>query len=311
MAGYLQQLTLRLAQGVGRLGEEFSRRQAQFLLQRQNADGGFSGREGGSDLYYTGFALRGLAITGHLDGEPAQRAAAFLRSRLAAPVAIIDFLSLLYSALLLDAAAGIDVLADTPSGWRTRVADELERFRRNDGGYAMTDEGFSSSTYYTFLVLLCLEVVGLPPREPERIVRFVLSRRRDDGGFVELHPMKRSGTNPTAAAVGTLRILQAVDDDVRCGVVEYLLDRQTDEGGLAANTRIPFADVLSTFTGLLTLADLGAVEHLDLKAVRRFVAQVESPQGGFRAGLFDEVCDVEYTFYGLGARALLAEAGLE
>mgnify|MGYP000671844328 CR=1 FL=1 len=36
-------------------------RHARYFLQAQRADGGFSGREGGSDLYYTSFGLRGLA----------------------------------------------------------------------------------------------------------------------------------------------------------------------------------------------------------------------------------------------------------
>jgi len=305
MATYLEELTLRLAQGMNQMPEEQRARHARFLLARQNPDGGFSGREGGSDLYYTGFALRGLAILGELHGGVAEKAAAFVRSRLGGQEAIIDLLSLLYSAMLLETAAGISPLADVPQGWQQRVASEFERFRREDGGYAMTSEGHSSSTYYTFLMLLSLQLLGAEPPEPERIVSFVRSRRRDDGGFVEMGPMKRSGTNPTAAAIGTLKILGAIDDEVREGVLDYICERQNDEGGLAANTRIPFADVLSTFTGLLTVTDLNAAHELDLPDVRKFVESTESPEGGFRAGLLDEVEDVEYTFYGLGATALL------
>jgi hypothetical protein len=49
---YLETLTLRLAQGMARLPDEFRSRQASWLVGKQNADGGFSGREGDSDLYY-------------------------------------------------------------------------------------------------------------------------------------------------------------------------------------------------------------------------------------------------------------------
>ena len=49
---------------------------------------------------------------------------------------IIDFLSLLYGAMLLETSAGIDLFADAPSNWRQNVAAALERFRRPDGGYA-------------------------------------------------------------------------------------------------------------------------------------------------------------------------------
>ena len=38
------------------------RRHTDYLTAAQNPDGGFPGREGGSDLYYTGFALRSLAV---------------------------------------------------------------------------------------------------------------------------------------------------------------------------------------------------------------------------------------------------------
>jgi geranylgeranyl transferase type-2 subunit beta len=305
---YLQDLTLRLAEGAGRLGETTRRRHAEFLRAKQNADGGFGGREGGSDLYYTSFALRSLAILGELHGDRADRAAGFVRQRLGGQAAIIDFLSLLYSAMLLESAAGIDVFAAAPADWRSRVAAELERFRRDDGGYAMSHEGYSSSTYYTVLVLLCQQVIGASPVEPERIVRFVATRRREDGGFVELGPMRKSGTNPTAAAIGTLKILGAIDEETRQAAIDYLAERQTDEGGLAANTRIPFADVLSSFTGTLTLLDLGGLEEIDATAVRRFVQSLESDAGGFMAHALDEVTDVEYTFYGLGTLALLAAA---
>ena len=59
-ATYLERLTLRLVDGLARLPAEFRARHAAYLSAAQNADGGFSGREGGSDLYYTSFALRGL-----------------------------------------------------------------------------------------------------------------------------------------------------------------------------------------------------------------------------------------------------------
>ncbi|HUY36630.1 MAG TPA: prenyltransferase/squalene oxidase repeat-containing protein [Pirellulales bacterium] len=304
---YLEDLTLRLAQGVARLSEPVRARHAAFLKASQREDGGFAGREGASDLYYTGFALRGLALVGELDGEPARRAAAFLKGRLSGEAPIVDFLSLLYGAALLRNAATIDIFAGVPHAWREAVAETLERFRRPDGGYAKTDEGQSSSTYHTFLFVLANQLIGRPPREPEKLVTFVHSRRRDDGGFVEIGPMRKSGTNPTAAAVGLLKILDALDNGTRQTAVDFLADAQNDEGGLTANTRIPLADVLSTFTGVMTLGDLGASGEIDRVAARRFVESVELPGGGFRGGAWDEGTDVEYTFYGLGALALLTD----
>ena len=109
MPTYLEELTLRLAAGIAELPEEMRARHGDICLSKQRDDGGFAGREGGSDLYYTGFALRSLAMLGELYGPPAERAAGFLRSRLAGQESIVDFLSLIYGAALIESAAGIDV----------------------------------------------------------------------------------------------------------------------------------------------------------------------------------------------------------
>jgi geranylgeranyl transferase type-2 subunit beta len=306
---YLIDLTTRLAHGVANLPEDLRRRQAGFFLAAQRPDGGFAGRDDQSDLYYTGFALRALALLGELQGPVAERAAEFLRGRLTGRAPIIDFLSLVYSRTLLDMAAGIDIFAAAPPNWPDQVAAALEGFRRDDGGYAKGEEGTASSTYHTFLVAICLELIERPLPFPDRMVQFVLSQRRDDGGFVEIRPMKRSGTNPTAAAVGLLKITGGLDAQARDEVVDFLADMQTDEGGLRANTRIPIADLLSTFTGLLTLIDLGGADEVDREAIERYARSLERDQGGFFAAEWDQACDVEYAFYGLGALAMVAGPG--
>src|SRR4051812_42085118 len=98
MPTYLEELTLRLAAGIAELPEEMRARHSRYLLSKQREDGGFAGREGGSDLYYTGFALRSLAMLGDLYGSPAARAARFLQSKLLGQESIVDFLSLVYGA---------------------------------------------------------------------------------------------------------------------------------------------------------------------------------------------------------------------
>lgn len=309
MPSYLTELTVRLATSLGRLEEDDRRRHADFFKSAAQSDGGFAGREGGSDLYYTGFALRGLALLGQLEGELAQSAAGFLRGRLTGQAPIVDFFSLIYGVSLLEMSAGIDVAAGAQSGWRENVAATLETFRRDDGGYAKGREGTVSSTYHTFLVVLCQQLIEIPLVDPERMVEFVLSQRREDGGFVEIKPMRRSGTNPTAAAIGLLKIVGDLSDEVRADTIEFLAEMQTDEGGLLANTRIPIADLLSTFTGTLTLADLGGLDEIDTGAVLAFARSLEQPEGGFHGAEWDQACDVEYTFYGLGTLALVSNTG--
>ena len=156
MSTYLQQLTIRLSTGIEKLPGEFRARHAGYLLQQVKEDGGFAGREGESDLYYTGFGLRSLAILGELHGQTAERAAKFLDGQLRSHTTVIDLLSLIYGAKLIEASAGLDVFVSAGSNWAENVAQFLNRLRREDGGFAKSPEGFASSTYHTFLVVLCL-----------------------------------------------------------------------------------------------------------------------------------------------------------
>jgi geranylgeranyl transferase type-2 subunit beta len=303
---YLEHQTHRLAASLKRLPEDFCARHAAYLQRSQNTDGGFSGRDGGSELYYTGFALRALAVLNALTPEVCDRAAVFLRHSLTQPVSVIDFFSLLYACRLVQAAGGPDALAGSPADWPDRVAAALGTFRTPDEGYAKAAGTSAGSTYHTFLVALCYELLGFPLPRQAGVARFIRSRHRDDGGFVEIAPMRRSGTNPTAAAVGILQMLglDELTREEREGVASFLTAMASPEGGLQANARAPLADLLSTFTGFWTLDQLNGLDRVDAGAGLEYAWSLEWPAGGFRGGLWDDGTDVEYTLYGLGVLAL-------
>jgi geranylgeranyl transferase type-2 subunit beta len=311
---YLLELTAKLAAGLARLPADFRERHVSYLRAGQNADGGFSGREGESDLYYTGFGLRSLAVLDALTPEICDRSGNFLRHSLSGQASVVDFFSLLYSCALIQLGGGPDVLAESAADWPERVASTLESFRTPDGGYGKAIGDRSGSTYHTFLVGLSYQMLGFPWSQVQQVCAFVQSRRRDDGGFVELAAMRRGGTNPTAAALGVLQILAESAEvlrendlqEIRSGVISFLANMQSAEGGLRANDRAPVADLLSTFTGTWTLRQLDALDRLDREGVRRYVQSLELPGGGFRAGLWDNRADVEYTFYGLGSLVILS-----
>ena len=312
MSIYLQELTVRLAEGLGQVPEELRQRHVDYFASAQQGDGGFAGRMGGSDLYYTTFALRGLSILGELYGPVAQRAEKYLARQLGSHQTIVDFFSLFYAANLLKVSAGIDIFRSADPNWPDHVAAFLETLRREDGGYSKAPEGHAGSTYHTFLVVLVLQLLQRPIPNPEKVVAFLNSHLEPDGGWREIRVSKRAGTNPTAAAAATLSIiaqdfdgLGAIEDETKEITIDFLCEMQTDEGGLRANTRIPIADLLSSFTGGLTLSDLDSFEELDVNLFRKFVYSLQLPDGGFQAAAWDEAHDVEYTFYGLGCLALL------
>jgi geranylgeranyl transferase type-2 subunit beta len=318
---YLFRLGERLARGLESL--DAARRSAHrtFLLSQQNPDGGFCGRgfpedvleeapdTRESDLYYTSFAVRSLVALQAFDQVDAQRVAAYLQATRHRKTSVIDLLSWLYCALMVQSHGGGDVLSDAAPDWPQRLAATLEEFRTADGGYAKTREGAVGSTYHSFLVALCYEFLGQTLPGSDRLVQFVSARQRDDGGFVEIAPMQNSGTNPTAAAVALLQMFGGVDPGVRNGVRDFLSEVRSSEGGFQANTRIPFADGLSTFTGYLTCLDLGLADLLDQRRVSQFLSELEFRAGGFRAAQWDHVADVEYTYYGLALCGLLGRSG--
>jgi geranylgeranyl transferase type-2 subunit beta len=309
---YLVRLANRLSSQLLDLDDDRRARHRAFLLSHQCDDGGFRGREGDSDLYYTAFAVRGLGLLGGLKSAECERLASYLRRHDWRSLGVIDLMNWLSIALAVQVYGGEDVLQDESSGengWADEMAATLESVRTADGGYAKSREGASGSTYHTFLVVLTYELLGSAMPRPRDVVQFVFDRQRDDGGFVEIGPMKRSGTNPTAAATATLMLLGSMDDELKADIGEFLREVRSDEGGLQANTRIPFGDSLSTFTGLLTARDLGLEGIVDVDRAHAWLTgQLEFPTGGFRAATWDENADVEYTFYGLGLLALLRES---
>ena len=306
---YLIRLSERLFSGLKDLKEDRRRRHRDFILSHQLSEGGFRGREGDSDLYYTSFAVRSLAMLGELSGETAGRVFEYLETHEPMRLSLVDLLSWLSTAVLVQLAGGPVPKVSLAPEWADEMADRLESVRTKDGGYAKNAEGAAGSTYQSFLVVLSYELIGRSVPRPNALVQFLYDRQRDDGGFVEIAPMKRSGTNPTAAAVAVLELFEAMDEELRSDVRDFLRQVKSDEGGFQANTRIPFADGLSTFTGLLTQSDLEIDDVLSPKAVRDYVTGwLEFPTGGFRGASWDEQADVEYTFYGLGNLALTASA---
>ena len=301
---YLQELTLRLAIGASQLDPSIRQLHAKWLVAQQRADGGFAGREGESDPYYTAFALRALWILESLDESIGARAAAFLRQRMTERESIIDLISLIFGAAICEMAVGAVVIDDDDQSWRENVARLLSSLRTSDGGFAKSPEGRAGSTYQTFLAVLCHELIEIDVPDAESVEAFLDSQHHPDGGYLEIRAAKRPGVNPTAAAIGTLKTLGRLDARSHRDTAEFLAEMQSDEGGLTANTRIPFADLLSSFTGLLTLQDLQAAELVKVDQIGNYARSMQAAGGGFVGFALDNTSDVEYTFYGLATLAL-------
>jgi len=302
---YLGGLAARLGGALVRLPRSFRDRESRYLAGAQNPSGGFGGRRGPPDLYYTSFALRAAQMLDLREARFWKRAAEFLRKNAPAPAEAADVLSLLVARSILE-ARGVVLWCETCAAERlAEVRATLERFRSTPAGFARTAHA-APSLYHTFLAALSLELLGEAACARDETVRLVLSRECAHGGFGDMQDAQAGGTNPTAAAVGLLGILDALDAAVGARAAAFLLGLQRPDGGFAAHAAAPASDLMSTFTALVALSDMHAARRARLADAGRFVKALALPGGGFLGTRDDDAPDVEYTFYGLGTLALLA-----
>lgn len=258
-----------------------------FIRSFERPAGGFAGRSGGADLYYTGFALPLLAAFGERAGGAEER---FLRQ--CRPETVIDLWQWLQAADALGAA-----LPATAGAL-------LAAHRSADGGFGMEPGAAQGSLFWTFLAVLCLERLGssLPPA----LAEFLERRRTPAGGFREGPAAAPATTNASAAGLFLAARLGSGPEDP-CGA--FLGAMQGPEGGVRAGPAAPIADLLSSFTALAALERAGQGTRLERAGLARFVDALALPGGGFAALPGDREGDVEYTFYGLSCQAILAGEG--
>ena len=320
-APYLDLLDAALRPGLAGLSEPFVAAQAGFVAGCQRPDGGFGGRQGGSDLYYLDFALRTLAW---LAPEHAafERAADYLACRTPTPRDTVECFNLLNARRLLERRVALALpvqpssTADTGTGIASGTRDNSQPSCRQSliarlgqcvlpgGGFARFAGDPRASAYHTFLGSLCYQMLGAEMSAVRDSIRAIESLRRPDGGYAELAGQAGSQTSATAAALGFLTLHDATPADT-ADSVQFLAAMQSQDGGLRPHTEVAGGDLLSTFTGLTTLWGLGGLDRIDLAGVARFLRDAACPGGGFLACAADDTPDAEYTYYGVATLALL------
>ena len=295
---YLQGLDDLLREGLGRFGPAFVAAQTRFVLARQTLEGGFRGRRGGADPYYTDFALRLLTAAG-APRETLRGAADYLRSLPPMPRDLVDCFSRLNTARLL-AMAGVAPETDPEA-----IGTVLWSQALAGGGFARPGAE-AVSAYHTFLGALCCEMLGVEFPEAAGTVERIRAVRCPDGGYADLPGSRWGQTSATAAAVGFLLSQHALARDERAQASGFLTAMQAPDGGFLAHAQAPQSDLLSTFTALFALATLDALGRVNLGAAARFVRELAEPEGGFRGTRSDPEADTEYTYYGVGSLCLLS-----
>lgn len=287
-----------LSEGLKGLSPSFVEAQVGFVVARQQPDGGFTGRMGGSDPYYTDFALRILAILSP-QHEAIQRAGDCHSRPEHVPRDPVQCFSVVNAVRLLQ-RCGHAVAID-----ESAIVASLGRYLVPSGGLARTPGDSRISAYYTFLGAMCYGCMQMEMPSATGAVQAVMALRQPDQGFAEIAGQSNSQTNATAAAASFLGLSDALSEDVAAGVAVYLASMQVPAGGLRAHAAVHEADLLSTFTALLTLATSEQLDRVDVAEVARFLRATACPDGGFRACVLRDDPDIEYTYYGLGSLALM------
>jgi len=265
-----------------------------FVLNQQDADGGFCGRSRNSDLYYTVFAMEILIALEC--PAPIERVHAFLRT--------FDHgqaLDLVHLASL--ARCWADLADCTGRSVDTHVQEgmiqRMQGLRCSDGGFSTNASDIHGNAYGCFLALTMCQDLGIDLPEPELILKCLKSLATDDGGFANMPNSMLATTPSTAAALCVHHILgHALPEDPAV----WLMHRIHSQGGfcaIAGEGRLNLPDLLSTATALQALSysrlplQQPSARHLD------FLDSLWDPRGGFGANWADPAIDCEYTYYGI------------
>jgi len=266
-----------------------------FLLQKQNADGGFPDRTGRSDLYYTVFGLESLLAL----GTPLSSAPVRLYLDAFGNGDGLDFPHL----CCLARCRAILGRREKP-GFEESLARRIEAHRSADGGYHPVPGSRNGTAYAAFLALGAHQDLHARLPDPLRLVDSLRHLATPDGGWANEPPAKIASTNSTVAALAVLGSIQPLMIPRQPG--RWLLAQAHPLGGFRASPLAPLPDLLSTATALHAMAALG----LSVAQVREpcldFMDSLWSNEGGFHGHWHDDVLDVEYTFYGLLALGRLA-----
>ncbi len=258
-----------------------------FVRSKQNADGGFSDRDGHSDLYYTSFAIDALtalqvelpteALRGYLETQGTGEGFDFVH---------LCCLARCWSAIERNHASVPGTLAN------------IEKFRTaSDGGYNQSPDAETGSAYGAFLAYGAYSDHLLTPPETERLSGSLSALLDDEeGAWANDREIPVSNVPATAAAVTLYRNLRL---PVPGNTAEWILGCLHEQGGFTPFPGAPMPDLLSTGVALHALDGL----QIPLQGIREicldFIDTLWTAEGGFFGTWDDELLDLEYTYYGL------------
>ena len=292
---YLDMLDALLRPGVAGLSSRFVESQVRFVAGRQQPDGGFSGRQGGSDAYYTDFALRTLVwlAPGHAALAPA---AGYLARQPYPPRDVVECFSLLHAHRLLEGhaakIAGASEPAVSPDA-ETSVAfrSAKERGFRGAKGDTPTDIHSPVPSPSGFV-----DAGGT--LDPLRFTEWLYGQLLPSGGFARFFHDRRASAYHTFLGALCFQMLggemPAAED-----AVAALAALSRPDGGYAELAGQTAAQTSATAAATAFLLMHDALSEEDAAKTARFLVSVQSPDGGLKPHAAVRGGDLLSTFTGL------------
>ncbi|MCF7849334.1 MAG: hypothetical protein K9M45_10815 [Kiritimatiellales bacterium] len=259
----MQSVSRRMLSAASKAGEYLDKTArceiADFIGSKMNPDGGFRGRDGQSDLYYTVFAIASLrALRQRI---PLSRLWKFIRS-----FGLGENLDFVHLVCLIRLRAVFPVLGKTRRTFFQALEDKFQGL---------------DTAYDAFLKMLACENLGstCPPGTPrtvrptdptpnvaaavvlngrvdEEAIKLLLSRHCEGGGFCASSTVTVPDLLSTGVALFALRTMDANLDAIREPCLEFVESLWRDSGGFAGHVADGFEDVEYTFYGLLSIGCL-------------------------------------------------------
>ena len=263
----------------------------EFTLNHQMPDGGFAGRSGQSDIYYTFFGVQLLFI---LQGSniPA------LTFEYISSIKNLEQLDIIHLTCFLRTRHILDRIKKAPQRpWPTHQTDSLlKRFISGNGGFCIDKNSAPGSIYASYLAhLTCKECNIELPLDPEKIIGCIDRYRSQDGSYAEVENMETGTLSVTCAAVILQYEIAGIIDDT---AVAWIIERQAETGGFFASKNAFLPDLVSTAAAVFCLAIVGQNRSVN-QTILDFVESLMQENGGFCGNRHDGTPDIEYTFYAL------------
>lgn len=283
----------RLARTV--LGDEACALIEDHARAQQNDDGGFRDRDGGSDLYYTCFAID--LLTALQVSLPEAGLSAFVEAQFE-NLGELDFVHL---CCLSRASSALE--RKPPPERLAALHRRIEAFRSKEGGYNQDEAAETGSAYACFLAYGAYADHRLELPGEAGVIRCLDSLRVPGGAWANDVELPVPNVPATAAAVTLCRNLRLA---IPPETAPWILRAWHPSGGFLPFPGAPLPDLLSTAVALHALDGLQADFSDRREPLLDFVDSLWTAAGGFHGTWGDEDFDLEYTYYGLLALGHLA-----